>query len=210
MRVQTVCIISCAATIVLLCGCSSRSGSIAHKRQFATNRIQHEYINARSPIYREWGTNILSALATTNNVALETPQFASAAMGRDQDGEYKFFVFWLEDRPTVDCIELQLDKAGSTANIPISESDIEENLKASKVSVVMVASWTWPAPNSSAIWSKFEKIGNVSDLKIRLLSAGTPVTGWNPVSFYQLDRWMGTTEAIKKLTGPSIDPKARN
>jgi hypothetical protein len=195
-------ILSCAIMVVVLCGCSMHKDDIEARRQFAIDREKQVDINARSPILRKWGTNTLSVLLSTNTLTLKTPQFASATMGRDQNGEYRLWVFWLEDKPSVDGIELRLAKTNSTVIIPISISDREENIKSSKVTIVMVARWIWH--NTDGVWSKLEKISDVSDIKVRLLKAGNPVTKWCPVSFYRLDHWMGSKEVTEVTSSPTI------
>jgi hypothetical protein len=56
-------------------------------------------------------------------------------MGRDGDGEYRIYVYWLEDKPTINGVELYLGKTNSTVIIPVSASDEERNIKDSEVSV---------------------------------------------------------------------------
>jgi len=120
-------------------------------------------------------------------------------MGRDRDSEYRLYVYWLEDAPSVDGVELSLAKTNSTTILAVSTSDTERNIKDSEVSVVFVASWIWPSTNS--IWNKLEKISDVSDIKIRLLKEGSPITGWSPVSFYRLDHWMGSKDVVEVKSG---------
>jgi hypothetical protein len=194
--------------VIILCGCSGHETAVEAKRHYAINHVQQAYLNARSPIFRRWGTNILTALSSANVVTLKTPRCASAAMGRDQDGECRLYVFWLEETPSADGVELRLDKTTATTTIAVSPSDTEENVKASKVSVVNVASWIWF--NTNSISSKLEKISDVSNLKVRLLRAGAAITDWCPVSFYRLDHWMGTKEVTEVTTGDSAGIKAHN
>lgn len=205
MRTQSIC---CALAFVVLCGCARHKADVETRRQFAIEREQHVYVNSRSPMFRRWGTNILSALSSANVATLNTPCFASATMGKDQDGEYRIWVFWLEDKPSADGFELRMAKTNSTVIIPISTSDREENIKSSKVTVVMVARGIWH--NTDGIWNKLETISDVSNLKIRLLKAGAPVTEWCPVSFYRLDHWMGSKEVTEMTTGNTADIKAHN
>lgn len=183
---------------MVLCACSKHNAAVETRRQHAIERA-HQDLNSRSLIFRQCGTNILSTLLSANAVKLKTPAFASAAMGRDQDGEYRFYVFWLEDTPTVDGVELRLEKTNSTVIIAMPASEKEENVKASKVSVVNVANWRWSTTNN--IWKKLEEISDVSDLKVRLLKTGTGVTEWHPVSFYRLDHWMGSKEVTEMTKG---------
>lgn len=208
MRIQSISVLSCTLAFMVLCGCSMHKSAVEAKRQYAIEHMRQTYLKSSGPIFRRFGTDIFSALSSANAVTLKTPRCASAAMGRDQDSEYRLYVFWLEDRPTVDGIELRLDKTNPTAIIGVSTSDTEENLKANKVSVVMVASWIWSSTNS--ICKKLEKISDVSDIKVRLLRAGTPITEWCPVSFYRLDHWMGSKEVTEVTTGPSAGIQGNN
>jgi hypothetical protein len=173
--------------------------AVEAKVQFATKHVQLAYLNGRSPIFSRWGTNILMVLASVSPDALKEPQFASATMGRDQNGEYRLFLFWLEDKPSVDGLELCLSKTNATATVPMAADDISENRKSSEVSVVMRASWIWSSSNS--ICAKLEDIKDVSSIKLRLLRSGSPVSGWCPVSFYRLDHWMGSKVVTEVTTG---------
>ena len=190
----------CIYISVLACGCSTHQASIEKRRQFAIYRVQHVDINSRSPVFREWGTNILSELSSATNVTLKKPQFASAAMGRDGDGEYRLYVFWLESKPSVDGVEVCWSPTNSL-NIGVTPYYVKENKESSKVTIVMVASWVWPDTNSVA--NTLDQIGDVSKIEIRLLKKGEPVTGSYPVSFYRLDHWMGSKQITKITTGPS-------
>jgi hypothetical protein len=189
-----------------LCGCQSHQARIEARRSFAIDR-QHQDFNSRSLIFRECATNILSALLSTNALTLKTPQFASATMGRDEDGEYRLWVCWLEDRPSVDGIEMCFAETNTTAIIPVQISDREENLKSSEVTVVMVARWIWH--RTDGIWDKLETIRDVANIKIRLFKGNTPVTEWHPVSFYRLDHWMGSKSVLKVTNGDNADLKGQ-
>jgi hypothetical protein len=207
MRTHSICFLSCTLAFVVLCGCSTHKAAVETRRQFAIDRA-HQDFRSRSPIFRQFGTNNLSALSSANATTLKTPRLASATIGKDQDGEYRLYVFWLEDKPSVDGLELYLAKTNLTAIIPISSADREENVKSSKVTVVMVARGIWH--NTDGIWNKLEKISDVSDLKVRLLKAGVPATEWCPVSFYELDHWMGSKKVTEVTSGSSAGIKAHN
>lgn len=198
----------CTLGFLILCGCSGHEAAVEAKRQYAVDRVQQAYLNARSPVFRRWGTNILAALSSASAVTLKTPRCAAASMGRDQDGECRLYVFWLEETPSADGVELRLDKTTSTIIIAESASDTEENVKASKVSVVKVASWIWSSTNN--ISNRIEKISDVSNLKVRLLRAGVAITDWCPVSFYRLDHWMASKEVTEVTTGDAVGTKAHN
>lgn len=202
MRTRAIAGLSCALVVIVLCGCQSHNAAVEARLQHNIDRC-HQDFRARFPIWRRCATNILSVLSSANAVTLKTPQFASAAIGRDQDGEYRLYVYWLEDAPSVDGVELSLAKTNSTAILAVSASDTERNIKDSKVSVVFVASWIWPSTNS--ICKKLDQINDVSSIKVRLLKAGTPVTDWCPVSFYRLDHWMASKEVTEVTTGPSAN-----
>src|SRR5580698_81235 len=100
----------CIYISVVTYGCSTSQPTIEARRQFAVNRIYHVYINARSPIFRQVGTNTLAVLSSATEATLKKPQFASAAMGRDENGEYRLYVFWLEGKPSVDGVEVSWAK----------------------------------------------------------------------------------------------------
>jgi hypothetical protein len=174
--------------------------SFEAKRQFSIDRARQDF-RSRGVIFRQFGTNIFSALLSVDATSLKTPQFASATMGRDQDGEYRLYLFWLENAPSVDGIEIRLDKINSSVIVVESAYDKAENLKASKGSLIMAASWVWSYTNS--VWDKLDMINDVSDLKVRLLTKGNPVTQWYPISFYRLDHWMGSKEVMEVRAGPS-------
>jgi hypothetical protein len=198
------CLIHISAAIAL-CGCVSHDANIKKRSQFAVNREEEVYVHSRSLVFRQWGTNILSAISSANG-KFESPTIASATMGKDEDGEYRLFVFWLEDKPSIDGIELYLSKANQHEFVPIDSSDIKENKKTSEVTIVMVASWVWT--NTNSIWSNFEKNDDVSELKIRLLKKNKIKTDWHPVSFYRLDHWMGSKQVIEMTNGNPASIKA--
>ncbi len=207
MRIQSIYISIGLALVALLCGCSTYKNSIEAKRQFAINRQQHVFIHSKSPIFRQWGTNILSMLSSADTDTLKHPHFASATIGRDRDNEYRLYVFWLENKPSIDGVELRLSKTNSVM-LDVPASDAKENEKTSKVSVVMVASWIWSGTNNIA--DKLDKVNDVSDIKVRLLKNGSPKTDWCAVSFYRLDHWMGSKEITEVTTGPSVGSKTPN
>jgi hypothetical protein len=184
---------------MVLCGCSAHKAAVEAKRQHGIERAYQDF-NSKSPIFRRTATNNLSMLSSANADTLKTPRCSSAAMGRDQDGEYRLYMFWLDEKPTVDGLELRLDKTNATVTIAVSHSDTEDNIKASEVSVVMVASWIWSSTNNIA--NKLDKISDVSNIKVRLLREGAAVTDWCPVSFYQLDHWMGSKQ-VTEMTNSS-------
>jgi hypothetical protein len=200
MRVYSLFTFCLSVIIFGLCGCTSHDSDVEARRNFSVKHVQQAFVNARSPMFCRWGTNILSVLSSVNALAIKGPLFASATMGRAQDGEYRIWVFWLEDRPSVDGFELLLAKTNSTVIIPISTSDREENMKSSKVAVVMVARDIWH--NTDDIWNKLESIKDVSVIKVRLLREGAPVSEWCPVSFYRVDHWMGSKEVMEVTAGP--------
>ena len=108
----------------------------------------------------------------------------------------------------MDAVELSLDKTAPTMTIAVSPSDADENAKASNVSVVNVASWVWSSTNNIA--NKIKEISDVSNLKVRLLRRGAVVTDWRPVTFYRLDRWMGSKEIAEVTAGPAAGVTTHN
>lgn len=205
MRKKTNCILYCAAVFIALCGCQSHNKAIEARLQHDIDRC-HQDFRSRGLILRQFATNILSAVTSANVFTLKTPQFVSAAIGRDDDGEYRLHVYWLEDVPSVDSVELALSKTNSTGIIALSASDKERNLTDSKVSVVFMAYWIWSSTNG--IWNQLEKVDDVTNFKVRLLKADKPVTDWYPVPFYRLDHWMGSKKVVEISTGPSTSLKS--
>ena len=195
----------CTLAICCLLGCSSHEARLEMKRQFAIDRARQDF-NSRSVVFRRIATNDFVALSSANVVTLKTPQVASAAMGKDEEGEYRLWVFWLENKPSIDNIELSWSKTNSSVIIPVAESDSKENVKTSDVSVVMVGRWVWS--NTNNIWSKLEKIDDVSEIKIRLLKGSETKTAWHPVSFYRLDHWMGSKQVMEMTNGNTASIKA--
>lgn len=201
MRTKTIYVLSWVVTVMMLCGPQSHGADVEARLQHNIDRC-HQDFRSRSLIWRQFATNILSTVLSANEVTLKTPQFASAAMGRDDDGEYRLHIYWIEDMPSIDSVELLLAKTNATAILTVLTSDAERNVKDSKVSVVYMAHWIWSSTNG--IWNQLEKIDDVSNLKVRLLKGGHPVTEWCPVSFYRLDHWMGSKEVIEVKTGKSV------
>jgi hypothetical protein len=197
LRIQIVLALGCV--LAMACGCSTHRASVEGRRQFAVDRVEHAYIHARSPIFREWGTNLLSALSSANKATLEEPRLASATMGRDDGGEYRLYVFWLEGAPSMDSAEIGWGKTNSI-NLAVSAYHIADNKRASKVTLIMVASWIWS--NTNGVTESFDQIQDVSSIKVRLLRKKIPSTGWSRVSFYRLDHWMGSKK-ITKVDGGS-------
>ena len=115
-----------------------------------------------------------------------------AAMGRDLNGEYRLFVYWLENSVTVTGVELYLGKTNSTLVIPISAHEREQNMKARHLSVVRAVSWKWEV--SEGVWHNLDQITHVSDIRIRLLRSNKAISDWHPPVFYKLDRWMGSKQ----------------
>lgn len=197
-RLRIYFVLACICISAMGCGCSMHRASLEERRQFAIDRVEHAYIHARSPVFREWGTNLLSALSSTSKATLRSPQIASATMGRDEDGEYRLYVFWLEGAPSVDSAEIGWGETNSVS-LAVPSYYIADNKQASKVSLIMVASWIWSDPNG--ITKSFEQIHDVSSIRIRLLREKIPSTGWTGVSFYRLDHWMGTKKIVKVNAG---------
>jgi hypothetical protein len=198
LKSKTIFILSSIAAVMVLCGSSKHDATIEARLQHNIDRC-HQDLRARFPIWRGCATNILSALSSANAVTLNTPRVASAAMGRDQDSEFRLYLYWLENTPSVDGAELRLNKTNSTVIITISVSDAERNMKDSEISVVFAASWIWS--NTNSIRKKLENIDDVSNLKVRLLRSGKPETDWCPVAFYRLDHWMGSKEVAEEKKG---------
>ena len=205
MRFKLQTALNCVIVILMLCGCQSQGDTVTARIQHNVDRCNQDF-RSKSPIWRQFATNILSAVTSANELTLKAPRFASAAIGRDDDGEYRLHVYWLEDVPSVDGVELLLSKTNSTGSIAVSSSNTERNLKDSKVSVVFTADWIWSSTN--AIWNQLEKINDVSNLKIRLLKTNNPVTEWCPLSFYRLDHWMGSKQVIQITNGNPATIKA--
>ncbi len=200
MRNQTFFVLSCTIAVIALCGCPLQNAALKARVDHNIDRC-HQDFRAKFPIWRQCATNILLALSSANATTFEKPQFASAALGRDKSGEYRLYAYWIEDTPTVDSVELCLEKTNTLGIIPVSASDTERNLKDREVSVVFVASWIWLSKDS--MWSKLESIDDVSKLQLRFLRASKPETEWHPVAFYRLDHWMGSKEVEEVTAGAS-------
>lgn len=190
------------AAAVMMCGCRSQTIPVESKCNADIKFVRQAYVNGRSPVFKQLGTGILSAFSSGGSATLRQPRFASAAMGVDQDGEYRLYIFWLEEKPSIDDVELRWAKTNASIIIPISSYDKGEDVRSTKVSVLMSASWIWSKTNS--ISHRFDTISDVRKLKIRLLAKRKTVTVWNPVSFYRLDRWMGSKNIQEINSGPAI------
>jgi hypothetical protein len=184
---------------LVFCGCSNRNGAIEARRQYAIQREKQVYVNSQSPMIRQWGNDILAAVTSANRSSLQSPKVASATLRLDSNGQCELNVFWLEDTPSIDKAELHLESGSAPIFIDISEQNQRQNIKDSKVTVVMVAFWMWTADEK--ISNDIAKIGNVSELKMRLMRNGVPVTDWWPVSFYWLDRGIEGMNVIKVTSG---------
>jgi hypothetical protein len=124
----------------------------------------------------------MEALESVDLDSLKDPQLVSAVMSKDNN-KYGLFVFWLEDDPSVNGIELSFESNLDIEYMPLSEIDLRECKRASKDTIVLGASFEWSS--GSDIFSFLERGANTGTVKVRMAhKQKKSVSNWLPVKFF--------------------------
>ncbi len=178
--------------LLLTSGCILNRESTENRRVGSIHFVQKNWIRSGHQLPMEYGRDILATLEASNVQALKQPEIASAFLdgmatytNLNQVDHFDLFVFWVEDKPSVDEVEFSFPSLNSNIELPISDADAKDNKMVAKQSVIFTA---------RNQWKKGTKIGNMLDnltdgknLKVRLLRDKKTVTEWYPVSFIKLE-----------------------
>lgn len=175
MRNEFISIIGLLA-IALLLGCGAGGASNENRHQSAIRYHEERLASIRNPIQAKWYKDILSRLRATKPGTISKPQVASATLLKRKDGTYGLFVFWLEDHPTVDAVELEIKGDGTPLTLPIPEQELKQNESAAKDTIVFGCEYHWD--EMSPIQKKLESMTNAPGLRVRLLQTNRPLTEW--------------------------------
>jgi hypothetical protein len=97
-------------------------------------------------------------------------------------------VFWIENNPSIDGVELQFSSQSNPAVIPIPEQELKQIRTVAKDTIVFGSEYDWE--ETSEFRKSLDRITNAKELKVRLLRAKAPVTDWFPVEFYKDGKWI--------------------
>ncbi|HEY5041747.1 MAG TPA: hypothetical protein VIK53_07060 [Verrucomicrobiae bacterium] len=150
-----------------------------------------------SPIPKKYHPDILSKLKSAGFDDLLGPELASAALVVTTNPYDDFIVFWLEQSPSVDTVELKLDEQGNLLSLPISEFDIKQNKNDNSRGVVFGAQYEWD--KGTEIWKRMNQIADTNNVQMRLLTSGKPETPWFKVDLYNLDKQPFTNRSTGAL-----------
>jgi hypothetical protein len=194
MKITTTFIVEIVSLSVLF-GCSPAGRSFEDRRDFSIQSAKDGLITFTNVIPAKYNKDNLSALMSIGNGIVKTPHVSSAILLRRSSAAYNLYVFWIENYPSVNAVELKLNNQTRPIVMPAGESQTKLNEKDAETSIVFSKEQTWD--QTSELWKDLEEIRSTNELMVRLLRAGNPVTDWHAVDFYRDRKWI-TNAAIKK------------
>lgn len=173
--------------LALVCSCSEGDQSLEGKRQYAIQVIEQYHSASKNPFMAKSAHDVLSALRSSSVASLKRPPVACAEIVQDEKRACRLHLYWIEDSPSIDSVEL---KHGDNHSIifQIPDTDVKANRNESQHTVVFTTGYNWDGITGFA--EEMSHLDGATDLSVRLLLAGKPVTGWAPVDFYKVDRWL--------------------
>jgi hypothetical protein len=193
MKRQTIAMIL-ILTLPMISGCIPNRESTENRRVGSIHFVQKNWIRSGHELPIKYGQDILATLKASNSQTLKQPEIASAYLdglatynNLNQLDHFDLFVFWVEDRPSVDEVEFSFPSLNSNIEIelPISDADAKDNLMAAKQSVIFTARNQWK--KGTEIGNMLDNLTDGKNLKVRLLRDKKAVTEWYPVSFIKLE-----------------------
>ena len=194
MKITTTFIVAIVG-LPLLFGCSPARQSFETRRDVAIQSAKDGLVTFTNVVPTKYNKDNLSALISIGDGIIKTPLVSSAVLVRRSGATYIFFVFWIENYPSVSAIELKLNNQIQPIIIPTDASQTKLNEKDAETSIVFSSEHTWD--KTSELWKGLEEMTNTNELVVRLLSANKPVTDWYAVDFYRDHKWI-TNAAIDK------------
>ena len=174
--------------LFLLSSCSADDRSFETRRQFAIQSNKEHLASTKNEVRVKWEKEILSALASADAKSISSPKIASAILGNGKSGTYGLFVFWIENYPSVDSVELRLDSQSTPIIIHIPDVELKQMRVVAKDTIVFGSEYEWSElPEMS---KTFEQITSPKGLEVRLLRAKAAATDWFPVDFYKSGKWI--------------------
>jgi hypothetical protein len=161
----------------LLCGAGCQSRDSIEKRLQTSIEFEHRRPKD-TPAMKKASDQILAVLQSSTKSTLKTPAVGAAFMGLERN-KYRMFLFWVEENPTIDAVELNF--AGITATNAISKYSMDSNKMEAEGHVVFLAIFNWE--KDSELWSELAKVKKDNPLKIRLLRGNEPRTSLYPVEY---------------------------
>jgi hypothetical protein len=174
--------------IELLSGCAAGDRAFEARRDFAVRFNKERMASSKSEVRTKWNEDILSALSLVDSTNFNKPRLASAILTKGKNGAYGLFVYWIENSPSVDGIEFQVQQRGSPLVIPIPEIELKQLRAEAKDTIVFGSENDWR--ETTEAWKTLDQIASAKDLKVRLLHGKVPATDWFPTDFYKVDRWI--------------------
>lgn len=181
-------LVICALSVSVISGCSAGDQSLEARRAFAVRFNTDKLASGTNVVQSKWSTDILSALKSTTSASLSSPRLASAVLVGRNNETYGLFVFWIENRPSVDGIEFRFSSQLPSEILPIPEAILKQNQAAAKDTIVFGGEFDWK--ETSEMSKRLESLNSTKGLSIRLIRGNTPVTGWFAVDFYKVDKWV--------------------
>lgn len=130
----------------------------------------------------------LATLLQTNVDKLKKPEIATSFLVGTKEDTYRFYLVWLEDKPSVDKIQIRFNKCSNPLTLPISKGDKQLNQEVSDKTVAYSIVYEWKQSNEIA--NILANISNGTNINVRMLRKKSVVTKWFPVSFYKIDHWI--------------------
>ncbi len=178
---------SAIISLIFLSSCSSNTAFNA-RRDFAIQLNQESLNSSKNTVRLKWSKDVLLALDSTDVKNVTNPKLASAIFAKGENGSYGLFVFWIQNVPTIDAVELQFDDKTDSIVIPIPELELKQNQSTAKQTIVFDCELQWES--TSALWKNLELLNDSKKIKIRLISSNKPVTDWFSVDFYKENHWI--------------------
>lgn len=191
----TVKIIFEIVSLSLLVGCSPDDRAFEARRDFAIQSARDGLTAFTNVVPTKYNNDNLAALLSLSNGIARTPKVSSAIMVCRGAEKYHLIVFWFENHPSINALELKLHNQGQPVVIPIEESQTKLNEKDAEKTIVFSMEDVWD--KTSGLWTDLEGISSTNDLMVRLLRAGAPVTQWHAVDFYKNHAWIANAATIK-------------
>lgn len=176
--------------LTCLSGCSAGNQSVEARRDFAIRLNTVKSASITNVVQSKWTSDILSALRSANTKSINKPQIASAVLVGRKNGTYGLFVFWIENYPSADGVELRLSKETSPIKIATPETELKQIQAEAKDTIVYGSEYGWD--KTSELCKSLEQTTSTKGLELRLLRADKPVTDWFQVKFYKVDKWLSS------------------
>src|SRR5665213_1665512 len=93
--------------LALGCSCSETNESLEDRKQNAILFIQQYHSASKNPVQAKLARDVLAALKSANVTTLKNPLVPTAVIVQDENQACRLHLFWIEDHPSIDAVELK-------------------------------------------------------------------------------------------------------